>query len=1119
MLFFGVVLIGIAFVVFGISVVIRPQLPLLHLAAPQNNSRGASNVVTPEVPGNRLAIIFDRAAFAAQNKQSTTHTRNQASKMLGFYVNWDENSLTSLKQNIDTIDILVPEWLHLSDGDGNITIDNPERIKKTLQVIRENKPDLEIVPLINNFNDETQGWDRDMLKQVLRNETSRRTLITKLLAFVTDLKFSGISIDFEDVPKKEQPNLTLFMQELSAEFHKTGLHVSQNIPLEDESFNATELGKSADFLILMAYDENTAYGSTAGPVASQGWFVKAVAKRFKELPSEKYIIAIGGYGYDWIDDSIQGMDISFGSALQTAQDANATIVMDAVSLNSTYSYYDDENVLHHAWFLDAVTVFNQIQASNVLGTPYGYALWRLGSEDPSLWNIVPERDALDANAASSLKRLRYSYDVGYKGDGEVLKVTGTPQEGEREVSYDTVSGLIVNESIVKFPSPYIITRFGGTRDKRVVLTFDDGPNEKYTPPILDILKRYNVPATFFVMGLNASANPDILKRIVAEGNEIGNHTYTHPDISAITKEQFRIEIDATERLFEGLLGRKSLLLRPPYAEDIEPVTPEQVAPLALSSDLGYYTVGINIDPTDWKRPGADVIAQTVIEKRRAGVGNVVLMHDSGGDRSQTIEALPKIIETLQADGYQFVTVSDILGISKDEIMPLIGSQEKGFSYVNKVAFFSLYSFTRFLSFVFVLGIFLGITRILFIGILAVIQYFSVKKKIRALDIARFQPQVVVIIPAFNEEKVVVRTVRAILSSTYKRFHIIVVDDGSTDNTFKVLQEAFGEHSNVDLFTKKNEGKSAALNFGITQTAKADAILVTLDADTIFQPNTIEKLIRRFADPGIAAIAGNAKVGNRVNILTKWQALEYITSQNLDRRAFELMNCISVVPGSVGAWRKDVVLEVGGFTNDTLAEDADLTFSILRLGYHIAYEDEALAFTEAPDTVKDFIKQRYRWMFGTMQTAWKHKEVFFRKRYGALGFFAIPNIFVFQVFFTLISPFMDLAIIFSLIWVGWQKYQHPIGYDAYQALHGMLMYYLLFLAVDMTTSFVPFLLERKEQLRLIFLLPLQRFFYRQLMYYVAIKSTAAAIKGTFVRWGKLERKDTSQTDAMGGRASE
>ena len=460
-------------------------------------------------------------------------------------------------------------------------------------------------------------------------------------------------------------------------------------------------------------------------------------------------------------------------------------------------------------------------------------------------------------------------------------------------------------------------------------------------------------------------------------------------------------------------------------------------------------------------------------------------------------------------GYQFVSVSDILGISRDTMMPPVSAYEKAVSYSNKAAVFFLFIFTRFLAAMFLIGIVLGFARFIFIAVLAIIQAVTAKKRLSLLSIEEFQPHVAVIVPAYNEEKVIHKTITSLLDSTYPHLRIIIVDDGSTDKTMEVVQEAFGDNKKVVIFTKKNAGKSQALNFGITKTRKNEKFIVTLDADTIFQKGTIAKLIHQFSDITVGAVAGNAKVGNRINILTKWQALEYITSQNLDRRAFEMLNCISVVPGSVGAWRKEAVIEVGGFSDDTLAEDADLTFSILRQGYRVVYADKAFAFTEAPDAIKSFVNQRYRWMFGTMQSAWKHKDILFQKKYGALGYFAIPNIFVFQVFFTLISPFMDLALILSILWAVWQKYQHPVGYEILQSMHGTLMYYVIFLIVDMATALLPFLIERKEQWRLLLYLPLQRFCYRQLMYYVAIKATRSAIRGRFVRWGSIERKATTK----------
>ena len=307
-----------------------------------------------------------------------------------------------------------------------------------------------------------------------------------------------------------------------------------------------------------------------------------------------------------------------------------------------------------------------------------------------------------------------------------------------------------------------------------------------------------------------------------------------------------------------------------------------------------------------------------------------------------------------------------------------------------------------------------------------------------------------------------------------------------------------------MFTKPNSGKPDALNHGVRHTASE--IVIALDADTLFVRDTISKLIRHFDDPQVGAVAGNAKVGNRVNLLTRWQALEYVTSQNLDRRAFNLLNCVTVVPGAVGAWRRELIEQVGGFNDLTLAEDADLTMSIRKLGYSIAYEDEAVGLTEAPDTLRGFVRQRYRWMYGTLQAAWKHADSLFRPRFGSLGFIALPNIFIFQVLFPLISPVMDLLMIVTLATSAINKLQHPQEFSA-DSLWRALFYYALFVAIEFAAASIAFLLEKKENKRLLVWLFWQRFFYRQLMYYVAIKATMASLKGIAVGWNKVERKAT------------
>ena len=1091
--------------VFGVaigSVVIRPQLPQINLQHPQTKYRGVPNVVSTNNNAQQPNAIIQ--GFVP-GTQSNAVISNNGQRMIGFYVNWDDNSFTSLKGNINHLDELMPEWLHQSDIYGNFTIDDQDRQNLAMDFIRQNRPTLPIVPLINNFSQDKQDWDGEMLSGMLSNGQARSSMINNLKNYVLQNNFQGISIDFESVPLDQQQNLVLFMQELYDVFHPFNLEVSQNVPLDDDSFDLKKLSSAVDFLILMAYDEHSIYDSSAGPISSQTWFAKLVAKQIALVGADKIVVAVGGYGYDWVDGKQTGDEVSFQDAVRIAKESEGVIGLDSKSLNPTFDYYDDNDVLHHVWYLDATSTFNEMLSAKRAGNVKGYALWRIGSEDPSLWNVFDSKNVLNADTAKSLEKLQYGYDVGYEGSGEILRVTSTPTIGNRTITFDDKSGFITDEKIIDFPSSFVITRWGSTDAKKIALTFDDGPDPNYTPKILDILKKYNAKATFFILGVNGNSNRSLLVRAVDEGNELGNHTYTHPNISLISPEQFRLELDTTERLFEGILGRKSLLFRPPYSEDIEPETPEQVQPLIDTNALGYYTVGMHIDPNDWAKPGVDQIVNSVVQGSQNGDGNVVLLHDAGGNRDQTVQALPKIIEQLQAQGFQFVTVSDLMGLSRDEVMPKISAKEQYLALINGTAFVTVSYFNNFIYAMFILGIVLGLMRFIFIGVLAITQWLHSRHGAFHRYLLDHEPLVDVIIPAYNEEKVICRTVQAILNSTYHNYGIIVVDDGSKDKTLERLQNTFGNNAKVTIYSKENGGKSMALNYGILRSV--GEIIVTLDADTLFQHNTIEKLVRRFVDKRIAAVAGNAKVGNRTNILTKWQALEYITSQNLDRRAFEIINCITVVPGAVGAWRRSALLESKGFSNSTLAEDADLTFSILRAGHHVAYDDEAIAFTEAPDSVKNFVKQRFRWMYGMLQTAWKHHDIFLKPRYGALGFFSIPNLVVFQIFFPLISPLMDLMLIVSIFWTLWQKQSHQVDFSNTQTFRQVLIFYTFFTLVDLITAAIPFLLERKEDWKLLFWMPFQRFFYRQLMYYVAIKSVATALKGRIVGWGKFERTNT------------
>jgi peptidoglycan-N-acetylglucosamine deacetylase len=399
-------------------------------------------------------------------------------------------------------------------------------------------------------------------------------------------------------------------------------------------------------------------------------------------------------------------------------------------------------------------------------------------------------------------------------------------------------------------------------------------------------------------------------------------------------------------------------------------------------------------------------------------------------------------------------------------------------------------------------------RLLFIGAAAVFDRVHEHILGRPSEVASYKPRVAILIPAYNEEKVIVRTVRAALNSTYPNLRVIVIDDGSKDATLAVSRQAFAAEEaagTVLILGKANSGKAEALNYGIEHLLDAE-IFVGIDADTVIAHDAIERLVPHFINPKVAAVAGNAKVGNRVNLWTRWQALEYITSQNFERRALNTMGAVSVVPGAIGAWRVSAVREAGGYHIDTVAEDADLTMALLRRGYRVEYEDMALAYTEAPTNANGLMRQRFRWSFGILQAVWKHKSVFARK--GVLGWIALPNIVIFQILLPLVSPFIDIMFAFGAIWYFIQKHFHPDSTDP-ASFHKLVAFFFAFLVIDFFASAIAFALERrrpdeKEDVWLLSQVWLQRFAYRQLFSIVLFKTLKRALEGGKFAWDKLER---------------
>ncbi|HZT72139.1 MAG TPA: glycosyltransferase [Terriglobales bacterium] len=1013
-----------------------------------------------------------------------------------FYVNWDAPAYSALRAHIRDIDVLFCDWLHAAWPDGHIEssfdaqADYGIKDSNIFLWARADNPDLAIVPMVNNYDGTL--WQGEAAGRMFADPAARAAFRQQLLPALRQWNAHGVVIDFENIPTSAQSAYHAFLAELHPFLQQAGVKMYLSLPVADNDYDLAAYARQTDVVILMDYDEHW-QESAPGPIASQDWFLANLQAALKAVPRDKLMVGLPNYGYDW-PQGRNGSETSVQGALVAADESGSDVHLDPQSLNPTLDYDDDAGRLHHVWFTDAVTAVNEMRGAAALGIN-NFALWRLGSGDGSLWPVF-DKFMDNALVEKALAAPAPGYEIDREGKGDIFRVASEPETGIRRITIDPASNLITGEHYLRYPSAYRLDMYGYA-PKAIALTFDDGPDPRWTPRILDILRANGVHGTFFVIGANVDRFPNLVRRAYAEGNEIGNHTFLHPDSSDISRLQLQLELNSTERLVESILGVKMVLFRPPYGVDATPTTNDEVRPLEDAQQLGYIVVGEGIDPHDWQRgTTSDAIVASVLAQ--LGQGSILLLHDAGGDRAATVAALPRIIAALRQRGYRFVLVSDLMGRTRAQVMPPLGAWDRIGVWLAGAVFTGLRWLETAIIWIFILGIVLMTARVVVIGLLAGWQKF---RPHRPPD-PRYAPPLAVVIPAFNEEAVIAATVRSVLRSDYPAFRVLVVDDGSRDATLAVLRAEFGGDARVLILTKPNGGKASALNYGIARVT--EPIFVTIDADTAVAPDALRLLAAHFSDPAVGAVAGNAKVGNRVNMVTWFQAGEYITSQNLERRGLDALNCITVVPGAIGCWRTDIVRRLGGFPPDTTAEDADLTLSIRRLGCRIVYEDHACAYTEAPMTIRALMKQRLRWSYGILQTVWKHRAAFWRE--GTLGHFALPNVVLFQVILPLFGPITDLMVLFALAMEWFNYTSHPQSWTP-DSLERLLFFFAVLMFVDLLGSVVAFALEHQEQWTLVGSVFLQRIVYRHVMAVVMFQTLRKALEGGEFHWGKLERTGT------------
>ncbi len=630
-------------------------------------------------------------------------------------------------------------------------------------------------------------------------------------------------------------------------------------------------------------------------------------------------------------------------------------------------------------------------------------------------------------------------------------------------------------------SPYAMERFGELPEKQLMLTFDDGPDATYTGEILDVLSAEGVPATFFGVGTNVVEHPDLFRRIIREGHMVGNHTMSHTtawDDDLRNRE----EMIGTDRVMRSVGGYATHLFRLPTGD------PDNKAlPILEAQQLGYLHVDFDYDTLDWQAAPGERVDLPALD----GEGRIVLMHDGGGNRTATVAALKELITEAKAQGYTFSTLAPIV---PEDYRPVANTEPVLADDATALAVAGLtVAPDVVMNWLFWFGIgSLTLMSALYVVLALIGHRRQARRKWPELSEEDW-PLVSVILPVFNEEPVVARTLAALRASDYPNLEVVAVDDGSTDDTLAIMRRVAQQWPALRVLTQPNAGKSIASNHGIM--AARGEIVVTLDGDTLFEPQTVRMFARHFiAPPGrrpVGAVAGHVKVGNRRGLLTMWQSLEYISGICVTRMAEGVAGAISIVPGACAAWRREALQAAGGYSHDTLAEDADLTMTLQKLGWAVVQENRAVAWTEAPMTVRGLAKQRLRWTYGNLQALWKHAGMLFRPRYGALGLIALPYTLLATLIPLVFLPLTVLMAVLNLAAGNWQ----PIA--AFAALVLAIHAVICVIAIRMVGESWTHLL----------VVPVYRIVYEPLRAYLLYASLLQALKGRMIGWYKPERTNS------------
>ncbi|WP_296423843.1 glycosyltransferase [Yoonia sp.] len=926
------------------------------------------------------------------------------------------------------------------------------------------------------------GLGRDTVETILASQPFLQSLQT----LAPPVRDGGVCLDLTDYPNTPHVVLRRVLNALRAGLTGSGLETCLIGTAGAAFWTDAALVQDVDRAVAITFDPQP--GPTS-PTASQTRSENDIPRFNALVPAEKSILAIGGFGTAWRSGQRQSERIPFAMAMQRAAIHQGAITFQPDAGNTNIRYLDASRRINQIWLLDGISFASQ-RALAVAGQQV--AVWPLGYEDPSIWTQLTAADQSRAGNSGIDGPLRFDNQLIVSGNGPFARLTAPQTDGLRQTDRDARDGRIVGQTYQSIPQPVTFSFFGAGGPGTLALSFNGLGDRTSTQKLFTLLADYGIETTFFASASDLLLSRDQLAQVLAHGHQIGTTSPQQTSRSWPTQIWSRITDNMAQSILAGELGIGAILVRTPALNGPLPVRETELNQLKSLLARGYIPVFASL-PAAFGKIDTTRLVSDVRAAALARDINILSFDFSPQNAADVVAALPTILAALDRDGFAFRSVREIGGLDTVTIMPPANTLPPARDRFT-------YGFLG-LSWIGVQGYILLLALIVTIRAPIYLVLALLRRPRTGIDPA-FRPAVNIIVPAYNEEKVIARTITSILASHYDNFEITVVDDGSTDNTVAIIETLQKHHEKVNLLREENHGKWHAEDLAISRSSAP--IFIIVDADTLLHPDAISMIVQPFQDPRVGAVAGTVEVGNAGNVLTVLQAIEYKISQILVRRAYETFGGILVVPGAIGAWRRAAVEKANYVSGETITEDADLTVAIHRAGYKVMYQEDARSYTEAPETLKDLMKQRFRWSYGMLQVAWKHRRSVLEGK--VVGLVSITDALLLQLIGSLLYPVIDIILVITLFQFGSDLLMNGTAVIGNLSTIAIATYLALTL-VDVFNLLSVFYFEKKWEWRLLLYIPLLRFGFRQLLYISSMRAIFRALVGGTSQWNKLNRTGT------------